>query len=68
MDNSNTDTAKKRHRLTLEEQEVRAKANEAAAKQKVNVLPPIEAGASCFNENSATDSKELRRLTLSPQA
>ena len=34
----------------------------------VNVLPPIEAGASCFNENSATDSKELRRLTLSPQA
>ena len=35
---------------------------------EVNVLPPIEAGASCFNENSATDSKELRRLTLSPQA
>ena len=35
---------------------------------QVNVLPPIEAGASCFNENSATDSKELRRLTLSPQA
>ena len=34
----------------------------------VNVLPPIEAGASCFNENSATDSKELWRLTLSPQA
>ena len=34
----------------------------------VNVLPPREAGASCFNENSATDSKELRRLTLSPQA
>ena len=34
----------------------------------VNVLPPIEAGASCFNENSATDSKELRRLTISPQA
>ena len=34
----------------------------------VNVLPPIEARASCFNENSATDSKELRRLTLSPQA
>ena len=30
----------------------------------VNVLPPIEAGASCFNENSATDSKELRRLTI----
>ena len=39
-----------------------------AEKQGVNVLPPIEAGASCFNENSATDSKELRRLTLSPQA
>jgi len=36
--------------------------------EEVNVLPPIEAGASCFNENSATDSKELRRLTLSPQA
>ena len=35
---------------------------------EVNVLPPIEAGASCFHENSATDSKELRRLTLSPQA
>lgn len=34
----------------------------------VNVLPPIEAGASCFNENSTTDSEELRRLTLSPQA
>ena len=34
----------------------------------VNVLLPIEVGASCFNENSATDSKELRRLTLSPQA
>ena len=38
------------------------------ASEAVNVLPPIEAGASCFNENSATDSKELRRLTLSPQA
>ena len=38
------------------------------ARGQVNVLPPIEAGASCFNENSATDSKELRRLTLSPQA
>ena len=38
------------------------------ALELVNVLPPIEAGASCFNENSATDSKELRRLTLSPQA
>ena len=37
-------------------------------KSFVNVLPPIETGASCFNENSATDSKELRRLTLSPQA
>ena len=34
----------------------------------VNVLPPIEAGASCFNENSTTDSEELRRLTLFPQA
>ena len=34
----------------------------------VNVLSPIEAGASCFNENSATDFKELRRLTLSSQA
>ena len=34
----------------------------------VKVPPPTEAGASCFNENSATDSKELRRLTLSPQA
>mgnify|MGYP000585736188 CR=1 FL=1 len=45
MDNSNTDTAKKRHRLTLEEQEVRAKANEAAAKQKVNVLPPTRGGS-----------------------
>ena len=38
MDNSNTDTAKKRHRLTLEEQEVRAKANEAAAKQKLKEI------------------------------
>ena len=34
----------------------------------VNVPPPIEAGASCFNENSTTYSEELRRLTLSPQA
>ena len=34
----------------------------------VNVFPPIEVGASCFNENSTTDSKELRRLTHSPQA
>ena len=34
----------------------------------VNVLPPIEAGASCFSENSTTDSEELRRLTFSPQA
>jgi len=34
----------------------------------VNVPPPIEAGASCFNENSTSDSEELRRLTLSPQA
>ena len=34
----------------------------------VNVLPPIEARASCFNENSTTDSEELRRLTLSLQA
>ena len=33
----------------------------------VNV-PPIEAGASCFNENSTAYSEELRRLTLSPQA
>ena len=35
---------------------------------EVNVLPPIETGASCFNENSTSDSEELRRLTLSPQA
>lgn len=35
---------------------------------EVNVLPPIEAGASCFIKNSTTDSEELRRLTLSPQA
>ena len=35
---------------------------------RVNVLPPIEAGASCFSENSTTDSEELRRLTFSPQA
>ncbi len=41
---------------------------ESSKSLTVNVLPPIEAGASCFNENSATDSKELRRLTLSPQA
>lgn len=34
----------------------------------VNVPPPIEAGTSCFNENSTTDSEELWRLTLSPQA
>ena len=34
----------------------------------VNVLPPIEAGASCFSENSAIGSEELQRLTLSPQA
>ena len=34
----------------------------------VNVLPPIEAGASWFYENSTTDSEELQRLTLSPQA
>ena len=34
----------------------------------VNVPPPIEAGASCFHENSTTDSEELQRLTLSPQA
>ena len=36
--------------------------------QEVNVLPPIEAGASCFSENSTTDSEELRRLTFSSQA
>ncbi len=48
---------------------VEAVAKEAESRGfTVNVLPPIEAGASCFNENSATDSKELRRLTLSPQA
>ena len=35
---------------------------------QVNVPPPIEAGASCFHENSTTDSEELQRLTLSPQA
>lgn len=35
---------------------------------RVNVLPPIEAGASCFSENSTTDSEELRRLTFSSQA
>ena len=34
----------------------------------VNVPPSIEAGASCFNENSTTDSEELWRLTHSPQA
>ena len=37
-------------------------------KSRVNVLPPIEAGASCFSEYSTTSSKELRRLTHSPQA
>ena len=37
-------------------------------KEEVNVLPPIEAGASCFSENSTTDSEELRRLTFSSQA
>ncbi len=36
--------------------------------EAVNVPPPIEAGTSCFNENSTTYSEELRRLTLSPQA
>lgn len=35
---------------------------------KVNVPSPTEAGASCFSENSTTDSEELWRLTLSPQA
>lgn len=34
----------------------------------VNVPPPIEAGASCFSENNTTNSEELWRLTLSPQA
>ena len=34
----------------------------------VNVPPPIEAEASCFSENSTTNSEELWRLTLSPQA
>ena len=37
-------------------------------KRRVNVPPPIEAGASCFSENSTTNSEELWRLTLSPQA
>lgn len=43
---------------------------EILAKQAglVNVPPPIEAGASCFSENSTTNSEELWRLTLSPQA
>ena len=36
--------------------------------EQVNILPPIEAGASCFSEYSTTSSKELRRLTHSPQA
>ena len=31
----------------------------------MNVLPPIEARASCFNENSVSDSDVLRRVTLS---
>lgn len=34
----------------------------------VNVPPPIEAGASCFSENSTIDSEELWCLTHSPQA
>ena len=49
MDNSNTDTAKKRHRLTLEEQEVRAKANEAAAKQKLKEIQIIRYSKSAIN-------------------
>ena len=32
------------------------------------LLPPIEAGASCFNKNSALFPKKQNRLTLSPQA
>lgn len=36
--------------------------------EEVNVPPPIEAEASCFSENSTTNSEELWRLTLSPQA
>lgn len=52
-----------RNKLSKFDKELRAQIS-----ANVNVLPPIEAGASCFNENSATDSKELRRLTLSPQA
>lgn len=42
--------------------------NEQILVKFVNVLPPIEAGASCFSENSTTDSEELRRLTFSSQA
>ena len=42
--------------------------NKDMENQKVNVPPPIEAGASCFSENSTTNSEELWRLTLSPQA
>ena len=34
----------------------------------VNVPQPIEAEASCFSENRTTNSEELWRLTLSPQA
>lgn len=34
----------------------------------VNVLPPIEVGASCFMENSTVNPEELLCLTLSPQA
>lgn len=42
--------------------------NELISSNEVNVPPPIEAGASCFSENSTTNSEELWRLTLSPQA
>ena len=29
----------------------------SASKKSVNVLPPIEAGASCFSENSTSDTE-----------
>ena len=41
---------------------------ETARLEDLNVPPPIEAGVSCFSENSTTNSEELWRLTLSLQA
>ena len=36
-----------------------AQRNISNTKQEVNVPPPIEAEASCFSENSTTNSEEL---------